>query len=120
MKNLIRFAICLIIAGTFFNCSSDDIAEASCNTVLLGIDAAITGGMMICMGESATLSINGAPTSEVTYTANGQNATVVTLNADGNVTIEVSPAETTEYNLTNIKFENCEKSIESGTVVSVK
>ncbi len=75
------------------NCS-EDLSGSAVITVLPAPTVKITGATTICSGETATITLTGAPNSTVTYTFNDGAEQEIVLNALGTATLSTSTAGT--------------------------
>ncbi len=78
--------------------------------------AAITGGTEICPGETAQLAVDLTGDSPWTVTING---TVYDSIVGSPFILDVSPATTTVYQLTNVSDENCDDTITDEQTVTI-
>lgn len=85
------------------------------------VNATISANQTICLGNSATLTVNlfGFPNWDLTYT-DGTNSVVVTGITSDPYLLSVSPTSTTTYILTNVVDGfGCTATLNSGSIITV-
>lgn len=108
-------------SATITYMNSGSCTQTQAMTVVANPTAGISGTATICPGVSTTLTFTGTPNATITYQDGGANQTIV-LDASGNATLSVSPANTTTYSLVSVQINppgGCSATVSGTATVTV-